>query len=63
MHDLSETTKRILDICAGLFFAAAAVTLNQVAVVVTIAAGVVSIACGTVRLLDRLRYGPRGASN
>jgi hypothetical protein len=62
MHDLSETTKRVLDIVTGLFFAAAAVTLHQVAVVVTIIAGVVSIACGAVRLYDRYKYGRSSAA-
>ena len=52
MHDLSEHTKRILDIAAAVLAAGAAISLNQVAVIVTIGAGLVSMACGAVRLID-----------
>lgn len=52
MHDLSENTRRILDGCTAALAAAAALSLNQVALLVTIAAGLVSIACGAVRLID-----------
>jgi MFS superfamily sulfate permease-like transporter len=62
MHELSERTKHLLElvtIAGGIF---TAVTLNQVAVTVTIIAGIVSAAVGCFRLYDRIKYGPRAAS-
>lgn len=64
-HDWSEHTKRVLDFVTPLSTAAvggfAAITLNQVAVCVTIAAGLMSIAWYAVRLHDRFKYGRGGA--
>ncbi len=56
LHDLSEPTKRLLDfIAAGS--AAAALTLSQAALVVSIIAGLLSITWYGIRLHDRLKYG------
>jgi hypothetical protein len=61
MHDLSERTKHLIDFGTFAFAGAAAVTLNQVAVGVTIVAGVVSIILGAIRIYDRMKFGRPGA--
>jgi len=66
MHELSEQTKRFIDLGAfgltGLAGAAQAITLSDVALVVTILAGLLSAAWTVMRFYDRLKYG-RGAAN
>jgi hypothetical protein len=66
MHELSEQTKRLIDLCAfgltGFAGAVQAVSLSDVALVVTIAAGLLSAAWTAMRFYDRIRYG-RGAAN
>ena len=66
MHDLSESTKRLLDAgslaTAAAAGAAQAITLSDVALVVTILAGLLSAAWTAMRFYDRLKYG-RGAAN
>ena len=62
MHELSETSRRILDgatlTCASL---ATVLTLNRIAVMVTIGAGIISMLCGAVRLYDRFKAGRSAA--
>jgi hypothetical protein len=66
MHELSEQTKRVIDLGAftitGLAGAAQAATLSNVALVVTIGAGLLSAAWTAMRFYDRIRYG-RGAAS
>jgi hypothetical protein len=62
MHELSESTKRVLDFGAMTLGVITAVSLNQVAVAVTIVAGLISAAVGSFRLYDRIKYG-RGAAS
>lgn len=62
MHDLSETTKRILDLVTAALAGFAALTINDVAVILTVVATAVSIICGGIRIYDRLRYGRGGAA-
>ena len=61
VHDLSESTKRIIDAVPPLLTAAAAgasrVSLNDVAVIVTIVVGLLSAAWYIVRFHDRIKYG------
>lgn len=52
MHELSDAAKRILDLSTAALALVTAVSLNEVATVITIAAGLMSIACGAVRLLE-----------
>lgn len=52
VHDLSEPTKRVLDWAAGAG-ALAAITLSQVALYVSIAAGIMSFAWMCQRFYDR----------
>lgn len=52
MHEFSEFTKRILDGCTWLMFAAAAITLDQVAATITIVSGLLGAACGALRLYE-----------
>jgi hypothetical protein len=63
MHELSESTKRLIDSGSLLAAAAAgatrALTLADWALVVTIAAGVLSIAWQAMRFYDRFKYGRR----
>lgn len=59
MHELSERIRRLLDIAVWAFAGLAALSINDVAAIMTIGAGAVSIACGAVRLYDRFR--PRRA--
>ena len=58
-HDLNEHTKRVLDF-AGALSAVAAISLSQVALLVSIVAGLLSIAWYAVRLWDRFRTGRAG---
>jgi hypothetical protein len=66
MHELSEQTKRLIDFAAfgltGVAGAVQAISLSDVALVVTIIAGLLSAAWTAVRFYDRLRYG-RGAAS
>jgi hypothetical protein len=55
-HDLSEHTKRLLDLCAGAA-SVMAIGLSQVAAMVSIAAGLLSIVWLGLRIYDRLKYG------
>jgi hypothetical protein len=61
MHELSESTKRLLDYgslaLTGLAGATRAVTLSEAALIVTIAAGLLSAAWQLVRFYDRIKYG------
>lgn len=59
LHDLNEGTKRVLDIL-GAASAVAAISLSQVALLVSIVAGLLSITWYGVRLFDRFRYGRGG---
>ena len=52
LHDLSESTKRFLDITA-VGGAVAAITLSQVALIVSIVAGILSAAWMCQRFYDR----------
>jgi hypothetical protein len=67
MHELSEQTKRLIDFAAfgltGLAGAVQAISLSDVALVVTIIAGVLSSAWTGVRLYDRARNGRSRAAN
>ena len=58
-HDLSDHTKRALDVLAALG-SVTAIGLSQVAAMVSIAAGLMSIAWLGVRMYDRFRYGHGG---
>lgn len=57
MHDLSEPTKRLIELASFLCAGVAAVSLSQAALIVTICAGLMSLILGGVRLYDRLKYG------
>lgn len=57
LHALSEPTKRFLDATA-IGGAVAAVSLSQVAILVSIVAGILSAAWIIQRFVDRYRYGP-----
>ena len=57
IHDLSEHTKRAGDWLAALS-AVTAITLSQVALMVSIVAGLLSAAWMIQRFYDRYRYGP-----
>jgi hypothetical protein len=59
VHDLNEHTKRVLD-AVGAVSAAAAISLSQVALLVSIVAGLLSITWYGVRLFDRFKYGRGG---
>lgn len=56
LHDLNEHTKRALDV-AGAVSAVAAISLSQVALMVSIVAGLLSIAWYGIRIFDRLKSG------
>ena len=56
VHELSDHTKRALDL-VGAVSAVAAISLSQVALMVSIIAGLLSITWYGVRLYDRFRYG------
>lgn len=56
LHDWSEHTKRALDLAAAAG-AVTAISLSQVALVVSIIAGIMSIAWYGIRIADRLRNG------
>ncbi len=56
VHDLSEHTKRLLDVI-GAVSAVTAISLSQVALAVSIVAGLLSITWYVVRLYDRFKYG------
>ena len=58
-HDLNEHTKRVLDF-AGALSAVAAISLSQVALLVSIVAGLLSIAWYGIRIYDRFRTGRAG---
>jgi hypothetical protein len=55
-HELSEHTKRLLDVI-GALSAVAAISLSQVALMVSIIAGLMSITWYGVRIFDRMKYG------
>lgn len=55
-HDWSEHTKRMLDL-AGAVGAVAAISLSQVALMVSIVAGLLSILWYGIRIVDRFRSG------
>lgn len=59
LHDIGEPTKRALDV-ASFMLAGVAITLSQVALIVSIGAGLLSAAWVIQRFVDRYRYGPRG---
>jgi hypothetical protein len=63
MHELSEHTKRAIDLVSpvltGAAAATAALTLQQLALVVTIATGLLSAAWYVMRFYDRFKYGRR----
>jgi ABC-type transport system involved in cytochrome c biogenesis permease subunit len=56
LHELSEPTKRVLDMTAAAG-AVTAVTLSQAALMVSILAGLLSIAWYSIRIFDRLKHG------
>jgi hypothetical protein len=58
-HDLNEHTKRVLDF-AGALSAVAAISLSQIALMVSIVAGLLSILWYAVRLYDRFKHGRAG---
>lgn len=62
IHDLSEGTKHAADVASAVApvaaGTAAAITLSQVALVVTIIAALCSIIWFAVRMFDRIKYGP-----
>lgn len=66
MHELSEQTKRFIDLGAfsltGLAGAVQAISLSDVALVVTIVAGALSAAWTAMRFYDRVKYGRGGAA-
>lgn len=57
IHDLSEHSKRIGDAIAAVS-AVTAITLSQVALMVSIVAGLLSAAWMIQRFYDRYKYGP-----
>jgi hypothetical protein len=59
LHDMSETTKRFLDWTAAAG-AVTAITLSQVALLVSIVAGLLSAAWMCQRFYDRYKFGPGG---
>lgn len=59
VHELSEHTKRALDV-VGAVSAVAAISLSSVALLVSIVAGILSITWYGVRLYDRFKYGRGG---
>jgi hypothetical protein len=59
IHDLSESTKRFMDV-AGAVSAVAAISLSQAALVASFVAALLSIAWYGIRIYDRLRYGRGG---
>lgn len=62
MHDLSEQTKRLLDLSSFLFAGiAGALTLANAALIVSIVAGMVSVMLGLIRIYDRVKYGRSGS--
>jgi hypothetical protein len=65
LHEWNEPTKRAMDFMsialAGVSGGVAAVTLSQIALVVTIIAGLLSILWYAVRLHDRFRYGGKSS--
>lgn len=60
IHDLSESSKRLIDLIAWVFAGVAALSLAQTALIVTIAAGLASFILAAVRIYDRFRYGRGG---
>jgi hypothetical protein len=56
LHELSEPSKRFLDLTAAAG-AVTAITLSQAALVVSIIAGLLSIAWYSIRIFDRLKGG------
>lgn len=59
INDLSEHTKRALDMI-GAVSAVAAISLSQVALMVSVVAGLLSITWYGIRIYDRLRHGRSG---
>jgi hypothetical protein len=61
MHELSESTKRLIDAASAAAVAAAsgtaALTLSDWALLVTILAGLLSAAWQLMRFYDRWKYG------
>lgn len=62
LNDLSESTKHALDLASATAAVAvgtaAAITLNQAALMMTILAAACSVIWFCIRLYDRIRYGP-----
>jgi hypothetical protein len=61
MHEFSAAVRRLLDFSTVAFAAVAAVSLEQVATIVTIGAGAMSIICGAIRVYEWLKARPRRA--
>ena len=59
LHELSEPTKRFLDLTAAAG-AVTAITLSNVALVISCVAGLLSITWYGVRLYDRFKHGRSG---
>lgn len=59
VHEWSEQSKRLFDV-AGAVSAVAAISLSQVALMVSIVAGLLSITWYGIRIFDRLKNGASG---
>ena len=61
MHDFLNAHRGLIDLTTISLAGVAAVSLAQLALVVTIIAGLASISLAALRWHDRIKYGPKGA--